>query len=198
MHSLLGALSCSFPSPGVDDPHQHGRGVALADFNRDGKVDIVYGNWNGPHRLYLQMSTHGKVRFRVRSTLPPPLGHPVSCPDLLHPTCAFHTSGLWLCRARGVGTQLGGVIWRTVLVVEYRTGVLLAVQRQDSPSALKLLPLLELPAIQCLPCARNCAKPGTVFHVCVTPGGQRGNPRDTVQSSSKKELEIPKSLFPSF
>ncbi|XP_073934677.1 cartilage acidic protein 1 isoform X3 [Castor canadensis] len=49
---------------GVDDPHQHGRGVALADFNRDGKVDIVYGNWNGPHRLYLQMSVHGKVRFR--------------------------------------------------------------------------------------------------------------------------------------
>uniref|UniRef100_A0A8D1NWD2 EGF-like calcium-binding domain-containing protein n=1 Tax=Sus scrofa TaxID=9823 RepID=A0A8D1NWD2_PIG len=52
-------------SAGVDDPHQHGRGVALADFNRDGKVDIVYGNWNGPHRLYLQMSAHGKVRFRV-------------------------------------------------------------------------------------------------------------------------------------
>ncbi|XP_052041592.1 cartilage acidic protein 1 [Apodemus sylvaticus] len=51
-------------STGVDDPHQHGRGVALADFNRDGKVDIVYGNWNGPHRLYLQMSAHGKVRFR--------------------------------------------------------------------------------------------------------------------------------------
>ncbi|XP_036025581.1 cartilage acidic protein 1 isoform X2 [Onychomys torridus] len=49
---------------GVDDPQQHGRGVALADFNRDGKVDIVYGNWNGPHRLYLQMSAHGKVRFR--------------------------------------------------------------------------------------------------------------------------------------
>lgn len=60
-------------SPGVDDPHQHGRGVALADFNRDGKVDIVYGNWNGPHRLYLQMSAHGKVRFRVRRhlSLPP-------------------------------------------------------------------------------------------------------------------------------
>ncbi|XP_029465995.1 cartilage acidic protein 1 isoform X2 [Rhinatrema bivittatum] len=51
-------------STGVDDPYQHGRGVALADFNRDGKVDIVYGNWNGPHRLYLQMSANGKVRFR--------------------------------------------------------------------------------------------------------------------------------------
>lgn len=59
--------SSCLSSPGVDDPHQHGRGVALADFNRDGKVDIVYGNWNGPHRLYLQMSAHGKVRFRVRT-----------------------------------------------------------------------------------------------------------------------------------
>ncbi|TRY86057.1 hypothetical protein DNTS_030160 [Danionella cerebrum] len=39
---------------GVEDRYQHGRGVALADFNGDGKTDIVYGNWNGPHRLFLQ------------------------------------------------------------------------------------------------------------------------------------------------
>ncbi|KAL6110399.1 crtac1 [Pungitius sinensis] len=41
---------------GVGDQYQHGRGVALADFNGDGKTDIVYGNWNGPHRLFLQDS----------------------------------------------------------------------------------------------------------------------------------------------
>uniref|UniRef100_A0A8C4VME1 EGF-like calcium-binding domain-containing protein n=1 Tax=Gopherus evgoodei TaxID=1825980 RepID=A0A8C4VME1_9SAUR len=55
-------------SAGLDDPYQHGRGVALADFNRDGKVDIVYGNWNGPHRLYLQMNTSGRVHFRDIAT----------------------------------------------------------------------------------------------------------------------------------
>lgn len=49
---------------GVEDPMQHGRGVALADFNRDGKTDIVYGNWNGPHRLYMQMNNR-KQKFKV-------------------------------------------------------------------------------------------------------------------------------------
>ncbi|XP_006033800.1 cartilage acidic protein 1 [Alligator sinensis] len=55
-------------STGLDDPYQHGRGVALADFNRDGKVDVVYGNWNGPHRLYLQTSASGRPRFRDIAT----------------------------------------------------------------------------------------------------------------------------------
>lgn len=60
-------LSPAVLPPGLDDPYQHGRGVALADFNRDGKVDVVYGNWNGPHRLYLQTSASGRPRFRVRA-----------------------------------------------------------------------------------------------------------------------------------
>ncbi|XP_036389241.1 cartilage acidic protein 1a [Megalops cyprinoides] len=53
---------------GVDDRMQHGRGVALADFNGDGKTDIVYGNWNGPHRLFLQLSTNSKPRFKNIAT----------------------------------------------------------------------------------------------------------------------------------
>ncbi|XP_059421460.1 cartilage acidic protein 1 [Carassius carassius] len=53
---------------GVDDPMQHGRGVTLADFNRDGKTDIVYGNWNGPHRLFLQLGNNRKQRFKDIAT----------------------------------------------------------------------------------------------------------------------------------
>ncbi|XP_076831554.1 cartilage acidic protein 1 isoform X2 [Brachyhypopomus gauderio] len=53
---------------GVEDPMQHGRGVALADFNRDGRTDIVYGNWNGPHRLFLQLNNNRKQRFKDIAT----------------------------------------------------------------------------------------------------------------------------------
>ncbi|XP_015202013.2 cartilage acidic protein 1 isoform X1 [Lepisosteus oculatus] len=53
---------------GLEDHLQHGRGVALADFNRDGKTDIVYGNWNGPHRLFLQTSANRKQRFKDIAT----------------------------------------------------------------------------------------------------------------------------------
>jgi len=39
---------------GLLDASQTGRGTALLDSNGDGLLDIVYGNWNGPHRLFLQ------------------------------------------------------------------------------------------------------------------------------------------------
>jgi len=39
---------------GLGDSYQTGRGTALLDSNGDGLVDIVYGNWQGPHRLYEQ------------------------------------------------------------------------------------------------------------------------------------------------
>jgi hypothetical protein len=36
------------------DSMNHGRGLTLCDFNRDGLMDIVWGNWEGPHRLMKQ------------------------------------------------------------------------------------------------------------------------------------------------
>merc|ERR1711997_1019492 len=48
----------------IPDSNENGRGVTMSDFNNDGKIDIAYGNWNGPHRLYLQESIDGRIRFR--------------------------------------------------------------------------------------------------------------------------------------
>ncbi|CAN5227738.1 CRTAC1 family protein [soil metagenome] len=39
---------------GLDDPFQNMRGLALCDFNRDGRMDLVWGNWEGPHRMMQQ------------------------------------------------------------------------------------------------------------------------------------------------
>jgi ASPIC and UnbV/FG-GAP-like repeat len=44
---------------GIDDPDQHGRGVALLDANDDGLFDLVYGNWDGLHRLYIRQPGGG-------------------------------------------------------------------------------------------------------------------------------------------
>ncbi len=38
----------------LDDPTMHARGVAVCDFNRDGRPDIFMGNWEGHHRLFEQ------------------------------------------------------------------------------------------------------------------------------------------------
>ena len=38
----------------MKDPNFTGRGTALLDVNRDGLLDIVYGNWLGTHRLFVQ------------------------------------------------------------------------------------------------------------------------------------------------
>lgn len=40
---------------GLGDPHENARGVAVLDANDDGLFDIVCGNWEGPHRLFIQM-----------------------------------------------------------------------------------------------------------------------------------------------
>ena len=42
---------------GVADCQQTGRGTAIVDSDQDGMLDIVYGNWNGPHRLFEQRPT---------------------------------------------------------------------------------------------------------------------------------------------
>jgi hypothetical protein len=39
---------------GLEDLYEHGRGVAAFDANGDGRLDLVYGNWEGPHRLMIQ------------------------------------------------------------------------------------------------------------------------------------------------
>jgi len=38
----------------IVDRQFHGRGVALFDANDDGCLDIAYGNWEGPHRLWVR------------------------------------------------------------------------------------------------------------------------------------------------
>jgi len=46
---------------GLQDVHEQGRGVAVLDADGDGKFDVVYGNWEGSHRLFLQ-GTRGHFR----------------------------------------------------------------------------------------------------------------------------------------
>jgi hypothetical protein len=38
----------------IDDPDEHGRGVAVLDADGDGRFDIICGNWEGAHRLFCQ------------------------------------------------------------------------------------------------------------------------------------------------
>ena len=41
---------------GIGDPFEHVRGIAVLDTNGDGRFDLVYGNWEGPHRMFVQSS----------------------------------------------------------------------------------------------------------------------------------------------
>lgn len=56
---------------GLDDPDEHGRGLAVLDANDDGRLDIVYGNWEGPHRLFLRSPDN-----RFTESAPPHLASP--------------------------------------------------------------------------------------------------------------------------
>lgn len=54
---------------GLLDASQTGRGTALLDSNGDGFLDIVYGNWQGYHRLFIQtVDSDGCVRFVDQAT----------------------------------------------------------------------------------------------------------------------------------
>jgi hypothetical protein len=54
---------------GLLDASQTGRGTALLDSNGDGFLDIVYGNWQGYHRLFIQtQDSNGCVRFVDQAT----------------------------------------------------------------------------------------------------------------------------------
>lgn len=55
----------------VDDPFQHARGVAPVDADHDGRLDLVCGNWEGPHRLFVR-SADG----RFRDHAPPEMSTP--------------------------------------------------------------------------------------------------------------------------
>lgn len=46
----------------IQDKYNNARGVSLADFNRDGLLDIAYGNWEGEHRLFMQYKAVGEAR----------------------------------------------------------------------------------------------------------------------------------------
>lgn len=39
---------------GIDDPLYDARGAAILDANHDGMFDILLGNWQGPHRFFMQ------------------------------------------------------------------------------------------------------------------------------------------------
>lgn len=42
---------------GLADSNENGRGLALVDSAGDGRLGLVYGNWEGPHRLFHQVAT---------------------------------------------------------------------------------------------------------------------------------------------
>ena len=62
MNNGKGQFTDIASSAGIQDANENVRGITLADFNRDGWIDIAYGNWDGPHRLYLQRRDSG-IRF---------------------------------------------------------------------------------------------------------------------------------------
>ena len=55
---------------GVQDTYEDVRGISTLDVNGDGILDLVYGNWNGPHRMFV------KVNDKFVNQAPPNLAEP--------------------------------------------------------------------------------------------------------------------------
>lgn len=58
-------------SCGLQDAGHDGRGITLVDSDRAGQLDLVYGNWEAPHRMYRRVD-----RGRYRETTPASLARP--------------------------------------------------------------------------------------------------------------------------
>jgi hypothetical protein len=56
---------------GIADLHENVRGVAVLDANENGGFDLAYGNWEGPHRLFVQHK-----RGHWRDAAPPAMAAP--------------------------------------------------------------------------------------------------------------------------
>ena len=62
---------------GVEDTFENGRGTTLTDFLYRGKLDIISGNWNGEHRIFLNKrnkfkdiaNSEFKIPSRVRTII---------------------------------------------------------------------------------------------------------------------------------
>tara|TARA_B100000809_G_scaffold223364_1_gene232862 strand:+ start:4900 stop:6297 length:1398 start_codon:yes stop_codon:yes gene_type:complete len=55
---------------GVQDTYEDVRGISALDVNGDGILDLVYGNWNGPHRMFV------KINDKFVNQAPPNLAEP--------------------------------------------------------------------------------------------------------------------------
>ena len=47
----------------IEDSMEDGRGIALFDANNDGMIDVLIGNWNGRHRLFIQTNDGFQLGF---------------------------------------------------------------------------------------------------------------------------------------
>ena len=73
-----GSFSEVAASLGLTDAQSNGRGVALLDANADGRIDIVTGNWQGQHRLWLQSppTSSDGAGARFVDAAPPAMAEP--------------------------------------------------------------------------------------------------------------------------